>query len=329
MVPSPLFLERLEKVKKTVHSENDTVTTCYMGSATPAAHMKVSMAKFANDPDVNINTTLKYINEINSIAPIDCLNMGAGGMKINVILTGMWLSKIKMPGKELPEESLWQVDEKKVLLEEDYDLVINEGLNALKGKILPQVIEMSELQEFQEYMQKNAQKNALLVIENDYPSVNAAASSPPFEMLCGARSMSQFFMDCYKMPDKIEAAINAMLPDIIESMVQTVKQAQGMGTWVGGWRGASAMVSPKIWDKLVWPSMYQMGMACIENDITPTFHLDQNWDRDIERFLELPAKKCIINTDGMTDLRNLRKKLGTHCAIMGDAPPQLLATGSP
>lgn len=329
MMPSKLYLDRIEKIKKTIISENDKVTTCYMGGATPAAHMGVVMADFAGDPDVNLDTTLAYINEINDIAPIDCLNIGAGGAKMNVGLSMLWLSKIKMPGVELPVESLWQVAEKKVMQDEDYDLVIEKGLDALVQKILPQVLDMREFEEFIEYNQKNGQKNAEKVISNHYPSVNGGNASPPFEMLCGARSMSIFFMDCYKNFDKVKEAIDVMLPSAIENMVTSVKQTQSMGTWIGGWRGASALVSPKIWDALVWPTLYKMGMTCIDNDIIPTFHLDQNWDRDIERFLELPAKKCIINTDGMTDLRNLRKKLGHHVAIMGDVPPQLLATGTP
>lgn len=329
MTPSKLYLERLEKVKKTIALENDRPTTCYMGTSTPAAHMGVTMAEFANNPDVNLDVSLGYINEINKITPIDCLNTGAGGIKINVGLTMTWLSRIKMPGRELPENSIWQVEEKKVMEVEDYDLVIEKGYDALVQKILPKVIDPAEVQEYMNYVQENGERNAKRVIENGYPSINSLSSAPPFEMLCGARSMTNFFMDCYKMPDKVKGAIEAMLPKAIDILITSTKQANGMGTWIGGWRGASAMVAPKIWDELVWPSMYEMGKACLENGIVPTFHLDQNWDRDIERFKEFPAKSIIINTDGMTDLRNARKVLGDHAALMGDVPPQLLATGTP
>ncbi|MFZ7121123.1 MAG: uroporphyrinogen decarboxylase family protein [Eubacteriaceae bacterium] len=329
MKPSRLYLDRVEKIKKTIVSENDKVTTCIAAGATPAAHMGVSLKDFASDLDLNLDISLKYFNEINTIAPIDCLNVQLGGMKINVVLSSLWLSKIKMPGRELPENSLWQVAEKKVMQDEDYDLVIEKGLDALVQKILPQVLDMSEFEELMEYNQKYGQKNAEKVMSNHYPAVNGGVASPPFEVLCGARSMSTFFMDCYKNFDKVKDAIDVMLPKTIENMITSVKQANGTGTWVGGWRGASALVSPKIWDALVWPSLYKMGMACIENGITPTYHLDQNWDRDIERFLELPAKKCVLNTDGMTDLCNARKKLGEHVSFMGDVPAQLLATGKP
>ncbi|AOT70994.1 uroporphyrinogen decarboxylase family protein [Geosporobacter ferrireducens] len=328
MEMNPLFLERLEKVRKTIAFENDSVTTCYMGSATPPAHMDVTMAEYTRDPEKGLDTLLGYVNEINDVAPVDCLNFGYM-LKPNVALATAWLSKITMPGRELPENSLWQVLEKKVMQDEDYDLVVEKGYDALFEKVLPQVIDMREFQEFIQYNRENGARDAEKYIDACYPVVTASMISPPFEQLCGARSMGQFYMDCYKKPDKVKAALDVMQPAIVNSAIGIAKAANGIGTWVGGWRGASALVSPKVWDKLVWPYMYDAAMKLIENGIAPIFHLDQNWDRDIERFLELPAKTCILNTDGMTDLRNAKKKLGEHMAFMGDVPSQLLATGKP
>ncbi|NLL19447.1 MAG: methyltransferase, partial [Clostridia bacterium] len=145
MTPSKLYLERLEKVKKTIALENDRPTTCYMGIATPAAHMGVTMAEFANNPDVNLDVSLGYINEINKITPVDCLNRALGGGKSNVGLAMLWLSKTQMPGRELPENSLWQVVEKKVMEDEDYDLVIEKGYDAFMEKMLPKVIDLKEI----------------------------------------------------------------------------------------------------------------------------------------------------------------------------------------
>ena len=37
------------------------------------------------------------------------------------------LSSTKLPGRELPDDKLWQVDEKGLMTEEDYDTIINKG----------------------------------------------------------------------------------------------------------------------------------------------------------------------------------------------------------
>ena len=88
------------------------------------------------------------------------------------------------------------------------------------------------------------------------------------------------------------------------------------------------MVNPKIWENLVWPYMKASGEQMIKYGKVPIFHLDQDWNRDIERFGELPEGKIIINTDGMTSLPRARKLL-PKAALMGDVPPTLLTTGTP
>ena len=101
------------------------------------------------------------------------------------------------------------------------------------------------------------------------------------------------------------------------------------GTWLGGWRAASAMVAPKLWDRFAWPYYVKIAEALIAKGITPVLHWDQDWTRDLVRLQELPAKKCILNPDGMTDLKKFKELVGDRMAMMGDIPASLLAAGTP
>jgi len=47
------------------------------------------------------------------------------------------------------------------------------------------------------------------------------------------------------------------------------------------------------------------------------------------RLQELPAKKCVLNPDGMTDVRKFRELLRDNMAMMGDVPASLLVAGTP
>ncbi len=58
-------------------------------------------------------------------------------------------------------------------------------------------------------------------------------------------------------------------------------------------------------------------------------HFDHDWTRDLPRLRELPARKCILNLDGWTDIRKAKEILGDHMAIMGDVPAPLLSAGTP
>lgn len=328
MKTNKLYDERLKKVNDTLIFENNTVTNCYMGQAVPPTYMDITLADYIFKTEEGLKAYIEFVNRINDVAPLDCINFGYPALH-NVPLSVIWWSKVKMPGRELGVNDLWQVEEKKIMQDEDYDLLLNEGYQALFNKIVPQVLDMKELENFVKYHMENDDLVAQSYTDAGYPFLNAGLVCPPFETLCGARSMGQFFMDCYKMPEKVKEVQDVMLNVLKDGILKENVPDYVIGKWVGGWRGASALVAPKIWDKLVWPYMYELAMTLIEKNITPIFHLDQSWDRDIERLLELPEKKCILNTDGMTDLRVARKKLGEHMAFLGDVPSQLLAIGSP
>lgn len=324
---SQLYEERVERYKDTICFKNTRPSTAYGGPATPAAHANMSIADYMFDTKNGFRVYLDYIREIDHEASLDCLNTPYAG-RMNVLLSMMWLSQIKVPGRDLPADSLWQVQEKALVEIEDYDYIIEHGYNDFLQKFMPKVLTEQEIQEFQNYAISEGPEQAKLLIENGFPSVNSYAFTPPFEALCGGRSMTKFFMDCYKRMDKIKEAQDVMFPVQIETALTTLKQGQAIDGWIGGWRGASGMVSPKIWDNLVWPYMKKAAEMFIDNGLIPIMHLDQNWDRDIERFLELPKQKVVLNTDGMTDLKQARKLLGDHAAFMGDVPAPLLSMGT-
>lgn len=126
---------------------------------------------------------ISYIDKLNAIASMDCLNVGYMVMP-HVALATAWFSKIKLPGRELPVDSLWQVEEKKVMQDEDYDLIIEKGYNGLYEKIFPMVVDRGEFQEFIQYNQENGAKNAQKYMQAGYPVITGSMISPPFEILC-------------------------------------------------------------------------------------------------------------------------------------------------
>jgi uroporphyrinogen-III decarboxylase len=57
-------------------------------------------------------------------------------------------------------------------------------------------------------------------------------------------------------------------------------------------------------------------------------HYDADWDREIERLKELPARKCVLELDGKTDIFRAKKILAGHMCILGDVHPALLTLGT-
>ena len=321
-----LYKERLETINKALACEpTDRIPVIFAGVAAAPRLMGLSIAKFVEDPDAALNVTLDYLDRLKGVDGINC----PPATRITVVLCLIWLTKMLKPGVDLPDDALWQAAEKEVMKIEDYDIAISGGLEGLQNKILPQVIDMEEFQTYMGYMMTNIKIHADTFKERGYEPLSMGLGTIPFEILCGARSMSRFFMDLYRIPDKVQQAMEAMKPALFEMALGACEASGVKRIWIGGWRSASAMLAPKIWDRFVWPDIHDLCWALVEKGVTPILHWDQDWTRDVARLNELPAKKCVLNPDGMTDVRKVKEVCGDHISVLGDIPSPLLSTGTP
>jgi hypothetical protein len=324
-----VYEERRKKVDACIRLENEHVVSTFMGQAVAPTYTDgINLAEYMTDHTKGLECYINFLHRMNRDAPIDCFNFGyPGGHQGGLSIT--WWSKLLMPGKELPVNAIWQVEERKNLEDSDYDQILKEGsAESVQNRILSKVATPDVMEAFVSFNIKNFDKVMLRYCEAGFPALNSGLVVPPFETLCGGRSMATFFRDCYKQIDKVKAVQDVMMKALREQIRSLPKADYMIGRWVGGWRGASNLVNQKIWDALVWPYMKELALLLLDQGITPIMHLDACWDRDLERFLELPAKKIILNPDGMTDLRKARKILGNHASFLGDVPSQMLVVSS-
>ena len=103
------FKERLTLINKAIRCEPvDRIPLIWQGTAPAPIQMGLTMAEFAFEPLKGIKAQLDYMDKLGvdgSNAPL--------WFRADVGLTATWLSHIKMPGRELPANMIWQVEEKK------------------------------------------------------------------------------------------------------------------------------------------------------------------------------------------------------------------------
>ncbi|MCL4552312.1 MAG: hypothetical protein M1305_01975 [Candidatus Marsarchaeota archaeon] len=321
-----LYQERAARIEKAINLEPvDRIPVVFAGDAFAPRYMGLSLAQYCADPEAALQValrTMERLGDLDGANQISCGRIGLG-------LSSLWLSHVAVPGRELPEDSLWQVQEAEVMSVEDYDFIIDKGWPAFLTSYLPKVLDVAELEENEAWVAANARRCVESARELGYAVVSFGGTSTPFEFLSGGRSMQQFFLDLHRRPDRVQAAMDIMMPEIIEAAIAEGRLSGVPRIWVGGWRAASSILAPRLWDKLVFPYLYQIVTALSEHGIISVLHLDQDWTRDLARLRELPAKKCILNIDGMTDIRKAKQVLGDHMAIMGDVPAALFSAGTP
>jgi uroporphyrinogen-III decarboxylase len=321
-----MYEERLARIRRAMALEPvDRIPVVFMGTAFAPRYIGVSIAEFCADPDVRVNATLDAMDRLGGFDGINSLPTG----RITVALTMAWLSRVAVPGRDLPEDSLWQVDEAEVMTVDDYDTIIEHGWWAFLRDYMSRVIDVAEIEAHLTWLGANLSTLVRRFQERGYVPVSSGGTTIPFECLCGGRSMQEFYLDLYRVPDKVKAALDVIQPELIRVGVDAARASGVPAVWVGGWRSASSMLSPKMWNEFVFPYYLEMVTRLAENDIVSVLHFDHNWTRDLSRLRELPAKRCILNLDGWTDIRRAKEILGDHMAIMGDVPSTLLSTGTP
>jgi hypothetical protein len=299
----------------------DRVPVMPNGSAWAARAMGVRMAEFCVDPMLVCRTMIDAYTGLGEIDGIQHASYHVG------LLSTLWLSRVKIPGRDLPPDYLWQMDESGLMSEEDYDAIVAGGYSPWIERYFSERIPGTTeaigcwAESFEQACAAWREKGVVVF--------SPVTTTIPYELFCGGRSMKEFLLDLYRRPDKVQAAMDAAAPVLIQEMRNLIRTFKPMAIWIGGWRSASEFLSPSLWERFVFPYLKPMVDVAIEEGAIPVLHFDANWTRDLERLRELPKAKCVLSLDGKTDIFKAKELLGDHMCIMGDVPASLLTLGSP
>jgi len=170
--------------------------------------------------------------------------------------------------------------------------------------------------------------------EHKVPVIGGGLLIDPQMALSLMRTLQQFTLDLYRIPDKVEAALNAMVDDITEDALKAMEAAGGPsrtgipGIMMACERGSGQYYNLKIFERFVWPYIKKMCLAWIDAGYVVTLHFDTDWTLNLPYLRQLPARKIICELDSATDIFKAREILEGHCSIMGDVPPSISSHGT-
>lgn len=316
-----LFNERRKRIEDAITLKNpDRTPVMAWIDSFAAVYKGIPMSKFSSKLLLQSNAILETVKDF---PELDCPE---GAFTPPKLVAASLFSKMKLAGKELPEGSLWQVDERETMRREDYDTILKIGWKKFRTEYYKRI----DLSKFYQLKSIIAGIIAGKRFEKaGFPTFMSIVLNIPYDQLCVGRSFSNFTKDLYQIPDKVQAVMDTIYLSHLKEMKKQVKQAKAWAVFFGIARGASQFMSPKFWDRFVWPYIVKGVNAVIETGAYVNLHFDSNWDRDIERFKELPKGKCIWACDSTTDIFKLKEVLDGHMCIKGDVPPPLLSLGTP
>jgi len=238
--------------------------------------------------------------------------------------------KMRIPGKDLPDNDQWQLVEEEILQLDDYDKICEMGIdNFYFQDFLWRITNLTpeEVPAQIDGLVKGATQHTMECAKRGLKPFFAASSLHPFFTLSLMRSIVPFTQDLYRKPDIVERTIRHMTDELIPKCLQIAKES-GINTWLfTEERAGGYFYPPAVFERFWWPYTEMVVDAFWSEGIVTIFHIDQCWDKNIEYFRRLPKGSAILEMDSTTDIFRAKEILRGHLCLHGDVPAALLSIG--
>ena len=321
-------MERYQKMLSLEpYADRDEMPVFPMMLATFGSLGGVSQKDICSSPDKWIESILKTIAIVGKPDVIMPVYPGD-----TIFLMGL---PARVPGKELPDDALYQFVEKPYFDDpEEYEKILQMGWPAWHAKYLmdiqtPAFTDPAQLgARFAEFGANAAKTFGFVYSQGMVPCFDGACA-PIFDTLSMARSMFDFTCDLMDDPGPIVDIMRKFQPAADEQTIGQVKANHGTRVGSFAMRSSSTFISPDMFEELVWPTLSESIKRFHAAGITYVLHADANWTPMMKYFAELPKGSVHIELDGDTDIEQTYETLRGRQSIRGDVPATMLAYGTP
>ncbi len=241
-------------------------------------------------------------------------------------------ARVRWPGIDMPSDQVHQFEEFELLGPEDYDLFERRGLlrflREVARRLYPRtgVLEgLAMILSFEMSFRRQVKSLRAAGIE---PAVGFMHPGPLFEYWSIGRSLGNMCMDLYDRPGAVVSAGRAWAGAMTRLAICGARATGVERIFLALSRSSPAFLSPVHFEEFVYPELKIIVGMLIESGITPVFHCDTGWTRRLDVFRRFPARTCVLELDGDTDIGKASETLAGHMCIKGNVPASLTAFGT-
>jgi uroporphyrinogen-III decarboxylase len=162
-----------------------------------------------------------------------------------------------------------------------------------------------------------------------YPPFQGGFAHAPFDLFGDTlRGTHGIMMDMFRQPDKLQEAMEAVTPWIVETAV-TGANASGVPViFMPLHKGDDSFMSEKQFETFYWPGLKKVILDLVAEGCVPLLFAEGSYNKRLEVVRDLPERSVIWWFD-RTDMARAKKILGDRNCIAGNVPTSLICTGTP
>ena len=195
------------------------------------------------------------------------------------------------------------------------------GLEALEAMKKASEEGMKNLGALMGYVQK--------VIGAGYPMMFGGGTQAPFDTLGDFfRGTKGLMLDMYRRPEKVLAAVEKLLPWMIQMGVRGAKMAQNPRVFIPLHKGQEGFMNLEQYKKFYWPTFRELLIGLVKEGVTPVVLLEGPYTSRLDLVKDVPEGKIVYWFEHV-DMVKAKEALGGKVCIMGGPPMSLMVGGTP
>ena len=162
-----------------------------------------------------------------------------------------------------------------------------------------------------------------------FPNILGGFTKAPFDVIGDTlRGTKGIMLDIYRQPDKLLAAMNALVPIMIGMGVGAAQQTGNPLIFIPLHKGADGFLSDEQFKKFYWPTLKQVIVGLVENGCIPFPALEGHWSSRLEVIQDIPKGKSAWMVD-QTDMVTVKETLGQNACLIGNVSSSMLRLSTP
>jgi uroporphyrinogen-III decarboxylase len=154
--------------------------------------------------------------------------------------------------------------------------------------------------------------------------LGAGFSKAPFDTLGDTlRGTREIVMDMFRRPDKLLAAMDALVPVMIDVGLGAMRTNGNPLVFMPLHKGADGMMSDDQFKEFYWPTLKKVIEGLIEGGAIPFPALEGYWNTRLEIMQDLPKGKTIWMVD-QSDIKKVKDTIGQNACLAGNIPSSML-----
>ena len=358
-----LYQERLKRYTDAIELKMpDRVPVTASFYFFPARYYGCTMADMMYDPKVLWDMHMKATLEFEP----DVAQNPFGGIFLGPLLDTLDYRQMAWPGRQLGPNVPYQFVEGEYMKVDEYDSLFHDPMDFIVRKYWPRIsgtleglAQLPSFAKFTDYMGygffrvfaqpevekaldvlkeagKKAEEMGLYarrfieaLKEQGFPNQGGGQTSAPFDFLGDTlRGTKGLMLDMYRRPDTVVKACEYLLPILVERGVRSGKASTGKSVFIALHKGLDGFMSGDQFDRFYWPTLKELVLALIKEDLVPYLFWEGNCTSRLEKIKDIPPGKAIYRFEA-TDVKKAKDVLGDRVCIRGAVPISILSAGTP